>query len=518
MTSSTQHALVGCSRAGCGYLYVVERHHDTSACPRCETTANLDRKLPLEVDDLDAIREERGRRFAERWGCTDEWIALTADATTSELVDERGGVRHPHADWWEYRADRSVEAFFSLSGRCKSTPTRVPVDSEHRPDEDERLDAILRETQDGRGVILFLEIVRSIFDPHERSGNKNWRRLRRRCLEHPLVDNVTNDLTGEQSPDTDENRQTPSTSPLWVFTKPAIDAADAGALDPQVCEFANGKQSGPSRALSNAENALRRRRALATAAEWGDLVGAFGAHLAYHEAIPDEDRYPTRFTSVSSALDGVDRVVNSFGAARRIGATTGAMVTLTTDPSRFRHLYRAASTLVEDVRAAVSKIGRMLGIDGVPDRVTVLEPTATSALPHAHVAVFDDGAPDLPANEIRSFWRDTRRRGEQVDVTPIEVAGDRWDWSTSSLPEDANGRTPPRYMAAEPNAIAATATATADDVLELASAYRRAGDTPIGEVSVDVDLGGPTPAEVRTAAWYWATRLRSSSISRSLEA
>lgn len=388
--------------------------------------------------------------------------------------------------------------------RCQGTtchpPSARPWAGTPRADDHDALARLLSETPEGASVIW---LARTLFGPGVKSGDKDWKFVRRHGKRHHRVERPTTFIAVQVAPGVSENQET-KPDLVWVF--PTDPTSYEGVLD--TASGISAREGGPT-TLANAEGLLARRRTLATAGIWGGLVGAFGGkRLGEERSAGGPER--TRFNDMTRALGGRDRVRTAFAGAYAMGHREGAVVTVTTDPARYGSVGEAAADLMGDVNALRRWLVR-------PPGVTVVEPTE-QGVPHAHIALFIPPE-DLPSrHELHGYWWECRERGQQVHVAPLtaretaEEPAEAWAWA-DGRPAGADGCAPVTYLTAGAQALATVADLSAEDVLSVAEVYRERGDTRL-DASTASGIDGTVRAEagapggpVRRAAWYWATEL-----------
>lgn len=304
-----------------------------------------------------------------------------------------------------------------------------------------------------------------------------------------------------------ENRES-NPGYTWIFPRWEHCLTGSDDAGPTLDNSSGRSRQRPSRASENAARAVARRTQLADSGEWSALVGALAAKRVGEERGESER---TRFNDRSRALRGADAAARAFAGAAALGHREGAVITATTDPSRYESIEAATEDLLADATALRRKVGRMTDSDGRPPGFTAAEPTSTG-LPHVHVAVFGVDGEDLAAevDALRSYWLG-RGRGHQVQVQPIRRVGPSvadplaWRWANAGPPTPASDRAgcpPAVYLAAGPRALARVAGCDADDLRGLAAAHRSSDEA--AEAAVD----GRAAEAVRTAAWYFATGLK----------
>jgi hypothetical protein len=398
----------------------------------------------------------------------------------------------------------------------------------------DRLALELSKTPEGVPLIL---LARALFGDDVDAGDADYQWVRRECERQghdvsrptaPVVVEADGELViRESQPDL-----------AWVFPEfgehvaptgtgghPVLTTASGISVDARESASPAGSQSG-SIAKANAETYLSTRRTIETARGWGHLTGCLGGkRVGESSASGGGER--TRFNDVDRARRSGARVAGAFDEARGEGFDRGAVVTATTAPGRFDSIADAATGLVSDVKALRTKVRdeRSDGCDVCPPSVVVVEPTERG-IPHAHVAMFGLDADAVDERELRRYWWETRGRAQQVWIDEIETAGDGdaegagWRWSGDEAGDEA-GCPPMPYLRAGGDALARTASRSADEVVEIAAALRSASSVPTGaEVEVPVTPDGlvssstpasvtpATAAGVRWSAWYFGTGLR----------
>jgi hypothetical protein len=346
-------------------------------------------------------------------------------------------------------------------------------------------------------------LARTLFGSKDTTTEADYKFVRRHAEEYHRVDRPTSRFAVEVSPGEYENRQT---EPDFTWAFPTPSTPYQGVLDTAGGESA--RKEIPT-TLADAEALLARRRSVATAGAWGDLVGAFGGkRLGEERSAGGPER--TRFNDKCRALGGRDRVRTAFAGAYDNGHREGAVITATTDPGRYDSVADAAENLTHDV----DRLRRWLDR---PPGVTVIEPT-NRGVPHAHVALFTE-LEELPtAHDLHGYWHTHRERAQQIHVAPLRARGpaetgvSAWEWAEGP-PDRADGCAPVTYLTAGSHALANVTDLSAEDVLTVAKAYRSRSDTPLdasraGKIDAAVGTEADAPAEaVRQAAWYWATGL-----------
>ncbi|MCU4974858.1 hypothetical protein OB955_19240 [Halobacteria archaeon AArc-m2/3/4] len=278
---------------------------------------------------------------------------------------------------------------------------------------------------------------------------------------------------------------------------------------------------------------LRRRRQFDDPVARGDLLGAFAAK---REATED------RFHAFEDTLDSGTHILvpytTRFNSERRVGETRnryrtaweraaeqhtdGVVLTLTTDPSKYDHLFDAAATLLKDV----DRLRAWLAYDPAtgPARpgyrlpaIVVPEFTADGK-PHVHIAFF--GVSWLtPQVAISNYWDRNCNRGRIVWLDRIVNRGGRWRWATKTSNRkhpDTAGRSPRSYLEDGVNLLAESAAAPAAELHEAAAALR---DESRAETAEDPDPAARERGErLWKAALYWATGFRVFTLSPSLRA
>ncbi|MDS0477922.1 hypothetical protein [Natrinema sp. 1APR25-10V2] len=279
---------------------------------------------------------------------------------------------------------------------------------------------------------------------------------------------------------------------------------------PQGSRDSNGGESEKSIAKENAEARLRRRSTFETAAEWGGLIGSYGAWKLGYERTRNADR--TRFTVASEASEATGRLLDAFDLAASTGYEGGAIVTGTTDPGEFETIEDAVAEITDDERRLRKWIARRLD-DGMPAYIAAPEPTKWGA-PHVHIALFgvDVDGEEWPSDHaLHDYWLKRRGRGHQIDVEPIAVdETGSWYWVGDG--PDGAGCPPAPYLAEGARSIETAARTEAGDIQAIANAYRERGSEPIKKLdpaTLDVPASvTASPDAIRQAAWYWASDTR----------
>lgn len=313
-------------------------------------------------------------------------------------------------------------------------------------DDHDALERLLEESNEGVPIPW---LARTLFGDDVTSSDKDWRFVKRHGERYHRVERPTATIAVETAAGEYENRQT-DPDLAWIF--PTHPTPAEGLLD-----TASGTSRPAPRSVTNARRMLARRRTLPTARSWGGVIGSFGAKRLGEERASDGPNR-TRFNDVARALSGRDRLTTAFTGALVAGHVEGAIVTATTDPSRYANLKDAADTLTRDVDLLRKCLDR-------PPGITVLEPTADGK-PHAHVALLGDPSALPSRHALHNYWHVRRGRGQKVDVVPIAaVATDGgigrvrpWTWAADARPADADGRDPVTYLSAGPDALATVAT------------------------------------------------------------
>lgn len=83
------YSVVGCPE--CSALKIVEDRPETTQCPRCERRTAFEKLRTIyQSDDLDAVREIRGRLLAEQSGHGDAYAAVDSFAELDSQADDAG--------------------------------------------------------------------------------------------------------------------------------------------------------------------------------------------------------------------------------------------------------------------------------------------------------------------------------------------------------------------------------------------------------------------------------------------
>lgn len=381
-------------------------------------------------------------------------------------------------------------------GVCQYPVRGYPWTDHPRADLRDRAWRRIRETAEYG--LKFSKLVIELHGPEAiEESNYDYKHLRAFVRDLDLAGYVHIERIGPQERESDR--------PLWVFPTATRDGSVLDTVSGVSEHRADSQTSGgESVATANAAARLGCRRTLDTAEEWGILVGALGAKRLGEER--SGDRQATRFNSVYRAAKSGERVSTAFAAARSLQYSPGVVVTLPTDPSRFDSIRAATDTLIGDVKLLRRKLG-------TPPGVTVIEPTERG-VGHAHVPLFDVTEEALPSDhELHNYWWEARKRGQQVDVQPIELDGESWRWAKQP-PADAAGRPPDSYVRKDVEALPRVARLDAKDVLAVATAYRDRGETVFNaDTHEDIDTAvsdetGVDAAAVRRAAWYFGAELK----------
>lgn len=387
---------------------------------------------------------------------------------------------------------------------------RPPWARTPRADDHDALERLLRETPEGAPVIW---LARTLFGDDVAAEDKDWKFVKRHCERYHHVFKPTGKvavpMAESDDPDKKYDYENWETEPDLVWVSPTgtpsggVFNATVSGISEHRGESAETGDESVVVATANAAGILGRRRTFDTAAEWGALVGAFGAKRTGEDA---GERQATRFNAVERARESPNRVAVAFAGARELNHSRGAVVTATTDPGRFDSSRAAAGSLLYDVNQLRRKVGR-------PPGVTVVEPTERG-VGHAHIGLFGVDASDLPStHELHRYWWETRERGHQVDVQPIAVDGEVWSWAEQA-PDAADGCPPDAYLREGPVSVATVAHLNAEKVQAVANGYRDRGDAAMdATTAADVDAAvaaetGVDVGAVRRAAWYFGTGLK----------
>ena len=366
-----------------------------------------------------------------------------------------------------------------------------------RADDHDRLARFLRETPDGAPIIWY---ARRLFGDDVTSVDKDWKFVERHGERHHAIVRPTNTVAVRTADGNYDNRQT---EPHFTWLFPRFDAT-ADVLDVTVSGITRDgpDESRVSTAAAKARGILSDDTTLTQTTQWGALVGSLAAKRTGEER---GATHRTRFNDVSRARQSANRVEQAFAGASATGHTEGAIVTPTTDATRYDHVGDAAAEVIEDV----SLLRRWLGS---PPGITCVEPTNTSGLPHAHVPLFLPHF-DLPTRrECHDYWHEHRGRGYEVWIDPIEYDGEAWVWAEDG-PADGTGRSPRTYTKKGAMALTQTTRYDAATLHDVAAAYRDR-DVELTTNTVDAvdaavsDETGVNAKAIRWAAWYFATDLK----------
>lgn len=399
----------------------------------------------------------------------------------------------------------------ATSAECKTAggqPTLPDAPWSGLPTDDDR-DALTEAAINHREGAPLLTVAREAFGEGSVDGGANYQLARRHLTGHPELFHTAK-----------------KDGLLWVWPTP--DLLRRVSLDQQESTPSEGRESA-QHAKINAGRMLHRRTGFDSAAERGDLLGAFAAkrsatagrfHALQDTFDPENHRlvpFATRFNSEERVSDTRERYRTAWErAADR--HDRGVVLTLTTDPSRFESLGDAC----EDLLADVNRLKDWLAYDpeGGPSRPgyrppSVVAPEFTEdGKPHVHVAFF--GVSWLSTHGAMSrYWSEERDRGEVVWTDDIHERGGRWRWGQGADPAhaDATATSPREYLRAGVDLLAASASATAEEVAESAEALRAAEEGREAADTVARERG----ERLWKAALYWATDLPAVTVSPTLK-